>query len=98
MDKVLNNISAKPKFIKRSYDVKEGHDGAYVLFDPNIKGDYGDQIIGYFKTSADAELAAKDPNYKKKQLPPEDTFETGDRAIAINDIEYLSGQSIWKRF
>lgn len=87
MDKNLKTLTAKPKFIKRAYDVKEGHDGAYVLFDPNIKGDYGDQIIGYFKTSADAELAAKDPNYKKKQFPAEDTFKTGDRAIAINNID-----------
>ena len=86
MDK-LKTLSAKPKFIKRSYDIKEGHDGAYVLFDPNIKGDYGDQIIGYFKTSTDAELAAKNPNYKKKQFPAEDSFKAGEIAVAINDID-----------
>lgn len=87
MAKDLKTLSAQPKFIKRAYDVKEGYDGAYVLFNPNIKGDYGDQIIGYFKTNADAELAAKDPNYKKKPFPAEDTFETGDTAVAINDID-----------
>jgi len=87
MDKNLNTLCAKPKFIKRSYDVKEGRDGAYVLFDPNIKGDYGDQIVGYFKNRIEAEEAAKDPNYKKKQFPPEDSFDIGDAAVAINDIE-----------
>lgn len=87
MSKDSKTISAKPRFIKRSYDVKVGFDGAFVLFDPNIKGDYGDQIIGYFKTSADAELAAKDPNYKKKEYPSEDTFKIGDIAVAINDID-----------
>jgi hypothetical protein len=87
MNKILNNISTKPRFIKRAYDVKVGCDGAFVLFDPNIKGDYGDQIIGYFKTNADAEIAAKDPNYKMKPFPAEDTFKTGDKAVAINDID-----------
>ena len=87
MDKDLNILTAKPRFIKRAYDVKVGCDGAFVLFDPNIKGDYGDQIIGYFKTSDDAELAAKDLNYKKKQFPAEDSFKTGDTAVAINDID-----------
>jgi hypothetical protein len=86
MDK-LKTLSAKPKFIKRAYDIKEGQYGAYVLFDPNIKGDYGDQIIGYFKTRVEAEKASNEPNYKKVKFPAEDSFEIGDRAVAINDIE-----------
>jgi hypothetical protein len=87
MDTVLKNPSIMPKYIKRSYDVKKGCDGAFVLFDPNIKGDFGDQIIGFFKTLSEAEDAAKNPNFKKNQLPAEDSFDAGDIAVAINDID-----------
>ena len=73
----------KLKYIKRSYDIKEGRDGAYVLIDPNTKGDLGDQIAGYFKTKVEAEEALKDPNYKKKPFPAEDSFVAGDIAVLL---------------
>ena len=86
MNKDLNTITAKPRYIKRAYDVKEGRDGAYVLFDPNIKGDYGDQIIGYFKTRPKRRMPQR-TQLQEKQFPAEDSFKTGDTAVAINDID-----------
>jgi len=83
----LKNSSIAPKYIRRAYDVKEGHDGAYVLFNPAIKGDFGDKIIGFFKTEAEAKAAATDPGYKRKPGPEDASFTVGDTAVAINDID-----------